>query len=155
MKTKVSIALLVTTVLLFSACSVGYEFVIVNASDSSLEVRYTVEPSGMPPNSRVHVPVILNAEELKKSERKWKDVPDEQHRIDYKTGEIVVRVAPNQALRVADITNYPGHDSERTDLYFHIANLSLVGESGSVCLEGKQALTQFKQSDGGYAITYR
>lgn len=155
MKPKVAFALLLTTLLLFSACSFGYEFVIVNASDSWLEVRYTVKPSGMPPNDRNHLPMMLNTEELEKSEHKWKDVPIEQSHIEYKSGEIMVKLAPNQALRVADITNYPGHDSEYTDLYFHITNLSLVGARGSVCLEGRQALTQFKKDDGRYTIIYQ
>ena len=154
MKSKVAISLLLATILFLSACSVGYEFVIVNASNSPIEVQYTIKPSGMPPNSRTHMPAIVNAVEMKKSEREWKAVPAEQHHIDYKSGKVTVTLAPNQALRVADIINYPGHDSESSDVRFHITSLSLEGTRGSVKYEGRQALTQFRESDD-FVITYK
>ena len=155
MKSKVIFALLLTSVLFFTACSYGYDFVVVNASDKPIDVRYLVNPSGRPPERRTHIPAVLEAGELQKSKRTWKDLPAEQHNIDHKSGEIVVKLAPNQALRVADITNYPGHDSEHTDLYFHISSLSLTGARGSVKYEGRQALTQFKGSETLYVITYQ
>ena len=155
MKSKITSALLLTIVLLFTACSYGYDFVVVNASDKPMEVRYLVNPSGRPPERRTHIPAILDAGEVQKSKRAWKDLSAEQYNVDHKSGEIVVRLVPNQALRVADITNYPGHDSEHTDLYFHISSLSLAGTRGSVKYEGRQALTQFKGSETLYIITYK
>lgn len=155
MKAKITFTLLLTAVLFFTACSYGYDFVVVNASHKSIEVRYLVKPSGRPPARGTHTPAILDAGELQKSRRFWKELSSGEYNVDQNSGEIVVGLAPNQALRVADITNYPGHDSENTDLYFHISSLSLAGARGSVKYEGRQALTQFKGSETLYTITYK
>ena len=82
-------------------------------------------------------------------------LPYERYSIDHRSGSVLVRLGPGEALRVAYIMNYSGHESEHSDSRFHIASLSLDGAKGSVRYEGRQALTQFIESDAMYIIRYK
>ena len=66
-----------------------------------------------------------------------------------------MRLGLGETLRVAYIMNYSGRESEHCDSRFHIASLSLDGAKGSVRYEGRQALTQFIESDAMYIIRYK
>jgi hypothetical protein len=155
MKRKVIALLLVVSMLLSSACSVVREFVIVNESDGLLEVEYTLKPSGMLPNRQIEMPVLLCADKLSKSEWAWRALPYERYHIDHKSGHVSVRLGPNEVLRVAEVMNYSGHESEHSESKFDIASLRLEGVRGTVKYEGRQALTQFIESDSMYIIRYR
>ena len=66
-----------------------------------------------------------------------------------------MRLGPGETLHVAYIMNYSGRESEHSDSRFHIARLRLDGAKGSVRYEGRQALTQFIESDAMYIIRYK
>jgi hypothetical protein len=154
MKYKIILPLLLMPVVLSLACSRSYHFVIVNDSDGPLEVKYTFKPSDLPPDNNPR-PMKKSAKDVENSEGEWRDIPVGQYQGDFKSGKVMVTLAPGEALRVDRISNYPGHASEHSDSYFHIANISLTGAKGSVIYEGRQALTQFReQSDGLYVIRY-
>ena len=156
MKRTLTAALLLGAALLLSGCSAICEFVIVNESGAPLEVRYTHKPSGMPPNGRIEVPGVLGADKVSESGREWKTPPPERYTIDYKTGHVWAKVEPGEAVLVARMLNYPGHESRHSDSSFYIDALSLDGSKGSAKYQGRQALTQFV-SNGGctYVIRYR
>lgn len=143
---------LLTSVLLLSSCSLGYEFVVINASDELLVVQYTFKPDY---RDKISAPVKANIEELENTQRRWTPVHFEQFGIDQETGTVTVKLPPREVLRVADITNYPGHNSEHSDLYFHISSLVLSGSRGSVTYNGKQACSQFKEDSTTYKIIYQ
>ena len=156
MKRAITAALLLASAALLSGCSVICEFVIVNESGAPLEVRYTHKPSGMPPAGRIEVPGVVGADKVNKTSREWRNVPPERYTIDYKTGHVWAKVEPGEAVLVARMLNYPGHESQYSDSSFYIDGLSLDGSKGSAKYQGRQALTQFV-SDGGctYVIRYR
>ena len=141
---------------LLSGCSIVCEFIVVNKSDAPLEVRYTHKPSAMPPNAPPAVPGVLSADKVNNTGREWRNVPPERYTIDYKTGHVWVKVLPGEAVLVAQMMNYPGHDSQYSDASFQIDSLSLEGARGSAKFQGRQAMTQFLNARGGtFVITYR
>jgi hypothetical protein len=154
MKRTMIIVVALSAALLSSACSVSYEFVIVNESDAPLEVKYILKPSAMPPHGQIEVPAVLSSDRLSRAERPWVTLPYERYHIDHGSGHVTVRLGPHEALRVADIMNYSGHESEYSESRFPIASLSLNGARGSVSYEGRQAMTQFVKSDSAYLIKY-
>lgn len=156
MKRKFAAVLLFASALMSSGCSIICEFIVVNESGAPLEVRYTPKPSAMPPTGRLEVPRVLSAGKVGTSDREWKTPPPERYTIDQKTGHVWVKVEPGEALRVAEIINYPGHDSHHSDSRFQIDSLSLDGARGHAKYQGRQAVTQFLNTRGGtYLITYR
>jgi hypothetical protein len=156
MKRKFAAVLLLASALMSSGCSIICEFIVVNDSDAPLEVRYTHKPSAMPHEGRFQVPGVVGAGRVDDSGKEWRQVPPERYTIDYKTGHVWVKVLPGEALRVAEITNYSGHDRQSDDSLFHIDSLSLDGARGSAKYQGRQAMTQFVDTDGGtYVIRYR
>lgn len=156
MKRMMAAALLVASAALLSGCSVICDFVIVNESGAPLEVRYAPKPEAAPPNALPAVPGVLGADKVDESVRQWRNVPAERYTIDSKTGHVWVKVLPGEALLVARLSNYSGHESQSGDSGFNIDSISLDGAKGSMKYQGRQALTQFID-DGSctYVIRYR
>jgi len=139
-------------VMLLSACSYDYDFVVVNRSAGVVEVQYTMKPSS-PKSDKLFLlepPAKVSLKEFEKAEFEWQTLPEEQYCTDDFTEGFIVNIEPDEVLRVESITNYSGNEDE-----FAIASIKLRGTNGSIDLEGKQAQMQFKGSDTKYVLTYR
>lgn len=101
-----------------------------------------------------HPPAKLSIKEFQKSDRIWKTLPKDQYKYDGLTCTFIVSVAPNEGLLVDYTHNYPGHDSESSELLFDLDSLTITGVKGTIRLEGKQAQTEFKNESGNYVIAY-
>jgi hypothetical protein len=153
MKRKIFLVTLFASVLLFSACSFRYDFVVVNKSDGVIEVRYKLKRYTLETPSNyfdIAPPAKLSIKEFQKSDRVWRDIPKEQYIFDNLTGTFTVKVAPSETLLVDFANNYRGDESQ-----FALESINITGAKGSINLEGKQAQTQFKVESNTYVIQYR
>lgn len=137
--------------LLCSSCSWVTRFVVVNKSNDVLEVRCTLAPlSGAAENLEK---TTLDEKSRLKPDG-WLRLPREQYEYNRETETVTVRLAPNEALAVANEMTYTGHHSGNNN-FFKIKTLNLSGTRGAAHYEGRQALTQFREeSESLYTIIY-
>ena len=103
----------------------------------------------------VHVeqPRIMEASNLKNSDRLWETIPRDQYVLDAKSGTVAVRLAPGKALLRNRTRNYR-EQGEYADAAFGISALKLTGAKGSIELEGHQARMLFRDEDKCHVIVY-
>jgi hypothetical protein len=151
---KILLLVLLLPLLLFAACSYGYEFVVANKSAGPIEVRYQLKrwtPETPGKFVDLHPPAKLTEGEFQKSEHQWREVPKEQFAFDNLTGTYTVTLAPDEVLLLQRTSNYQGIENQ-----FYFARIKISGSKGTIDLEGWQAQTQFKiESDTKYVIRYR
>lgn len=148
------LAISLASVLLLSACSFSYDFVVVNNSDEVIEVQYKLKrqtPETQGKFVDIKPPAKLYIKEFEKPGRAWRDLPKEQYHFDNQTGTFTVSVAPDEVLLVDYTDNYQGDEDQ-----FALAGIKITGATGSMILEGRQAQTQFKKEfDTEYVLRYR
>jgi len=124
-------------------CSFLTEFVVVNESERAVEVSYKVKkyPGQFSPPVP---PSTLPASQLSsKWRREWTKLDDSQIRLDENNRTVTVRLNPHDALFVADMHNYFGHDDPRDAENFPIDEIGVIGSDGEVKLAGDQARRGF------------
>jgi predicted membrane GTPase involved in stress response len=152
MKRVLNCLTLLIIVLMLSACSSIDDFVVINRSDVPVEIVYTFTRTE---SGEIHVkqPRIMDATNLKNTDRPWEEIPREQYVLDAKTGTVAVRLAPGKALLLNRATNYR-EDSEYADTSFGISTLNLTGARGSIRLEGRQARMLFRYEEKCHVLIY-
>jgi len=154
MRRNTLLAISFAFLLLLSACSYRYDFVVINKSDKPIEVRYQLKrhtPETPGKFVDIHPPAKLSLAEFQKSEHQWQDLSKNQYGFDNLTGTFTVSLAPDEVLLLQYAYNYRGDKNE-----FDLASIKITGANGTVDLEGRQAQTQFKlESDTKYVLQYR
>ncbi|HNQ15054.1 MAG TPA: hypothetical protein PKM58_05790 [Pyrinomonadaceae bacterium] len=147
--TRIFLVLLISAfVLSLTACSVRYDFMIVNETDAPLEI-------GLKWNDVLKVPLRTYSYlsfDGKKFEQleliHTSDVGEKQ--------EIRVVLEPKQALSVHSIDEWPREAIRRmVDSEYRIYQIDLKGSKGEIHLSGEQTWNQFREMDGGYFLIYR
>ncbi len=143
---------LVGSVLLLAACSYVTDFVIVNESDAPVTIRYEVKDYPGPFSPPVD-PGVVAASELSEDGRQWNPV---QFEVDEASRSVTTRLMPGQALRIATMNHYSGHD-DPTDTYkYQIRKITISGTRGELNLTDEQARTSFtKIARSLYTLTYK
>ncbi|HEV2915074.1 MAG TPA: hypothetical protein VGX92_17485 [Pyrinomonadaceae bacterium] len=143
---------LLAIVLALSSCQSIDNFVVTNRSDAPIEVVYTFMRTS---SSEIHVekPQMMDAANLKDTDRTWEAVPNDQYMIDSQAGKVRVRLAPGKALLLTSANNYQKESAE-ADVDFGISSLSIMGAKGSIKLEGRQARMLFRYEEECHVITY-
>jgi len=139
------------------ACSYTTDFVVINASESAVEISYKVkEPPDGPPKIDV-IPATILASQLKSNEKtKWQDVAADRYKIDQENRTVTVKLLPQEALFLTSMHHYTGLDDPIDVNWFPIEEMSVAGSVGSLKSSGKQLLKAFsQQSRVLYALTYR
>ena len=140
--------------LLLSACSYGYEFVVINKSNAPIEVRYQLKrwtPETPGKFVDFHPPAKLTVEEFQKSDHQWRYMSKDQYAFSNLDGTFTVAVGPDEVLFLQHASNYRGDENE-----FDFARIKISGSKGAIDLEGTQAQNQFKfESDREYVLRYR
>lgn len=80
---KILLLVLLPPLLLVAACSYGYDFVVINKSAGTIEVRYQLKrwtPETPGKFVDFHPPAELTEEEFQKSEHHWRTAPKDQNR---------------------------------------------------------------------------
>ena len=135
-----------------AACTYATDFVIVNESDSPITIRYEVKNYPGPFYPPV-APGVIPASELSEDGQQWNPV---QFELDEASRSVTTRLMPGQALRIATMNHYTGHDDPNDAQNFQIYRITLSGTRGELNLTGEQARTTFaKVARTLYTLTYR
>ena len=147
--------------LLTSACQFSTSFVVVNLSNSPLEVSYELKPSGMMPHENVRKPYVIGFDEFNSGNFRWRELPSDKFVVDSQKGIVKAVIQPNDVLQIEseDMIDVEEKPSE----HFDIKKLNLSGANGLVTYEGDKIFNQFKKeeknwfSPGGtvYVIYYK
>lgn len=143
---------LLASLLLFAACSYTTDFVIVNETDGPITVRYEVED--FPGQFYVPLtPEVVAASELSEHDKQWNPV---QFEVDEASRSVTTRLMPGQALRIATMNSYGGHDDPNSAYKYSLRRITVSGSRGELDLMGEQARTTFtKVTRGLFTLTYR
>lgn len=148
--------LLIVSASLFAGCSYMTDFAVANDSKEPIEVRYKIKnyPGPFTPPT---VPATIATSQLStKGNQPWSQLSSSQYQLDAENRTVIVRVTPGQALRVATMHHYIGHDDPVDAANFPIEEISVTGSSGQVKLLGEQARVAFSEiSRVLYKLTYK
>jgi hypothetical protein len=156
MRSVLSILIIVSS-LACVACSYITDFVVINASESPVEISYKVkDPPNGPPKIDV-IPATKLASQLKPNEKtKWQDLAADRYKIDQENRTVTVKLLPQEALFLTSMHHYTGPDDPIDVNWFPIEELSIAGSVGSLKSSGKQLLKAFsEQSRILYTLTYQ
>lgn len=95
------VCLLGFSVLALTACSYSTNFVVVNASNNPIEVRYTLNPPVNPvaPSRLAEVPSVKPISQLDR-QIPWQELPTTRFTFDPSTRTAVISLMPGEGLRV-------------------------------------------------------
>lgn len=132
-----------------AACQAIMSFVVANKSNAPLKVLYTLkkmEADGLTCGSP-HMPEKKSFKDVNNFDIEWTKLLPEQYSYDEKSGQVIVELQPNEALRVDARTDYSPDDTSRTQC-FPVAAIRLEGANGDIQLEGEQARLHFIDESG-------
>jgi hypothetical protein len=131
-------ALLVLVALTLAACSFSTDFVVVNASDRPIEVRYRIGETGIEPLAVTRKPATLPSSQI--SSREWQELSPTQYAFDREKRVVTVSINPGVGLRI----NQGGEWNEKyAGENFIIEELNIRGSNGEVNLKGDQVYKSF------------
>jgi hypothetical protein len=151
------ILLLLLTITLAS-CSYITDFVILNDTDSRIEVVYRIKPSPPgPPSLEVIEPMVVSAANLEaKGVGKWTKLEPHRFRIDQLNRTVTVVVSAHEGLRIASMHHYLGNDGPNDVQNFPIQDLSVTGKHGEMKFTGDATRRAFeKRSLALYVLSYK
>jgi hypothetical protein len=125
-------------VLFCVACSFSDEFVVLNASNEPIEVRYRlkkIEGRIDPPG----IPETLPSSQLTSNERRWVRVSGNRYQIDSENRTVSVRVMPGEALLIVRLSNYSSADGKE----FPLEKIEVRGANGFQDFTDGQVLSAF------------
>ena len=148
--------LLTLFTLTLTACSYSTDFVVINDSANPVEVQYKVKnyPGSFAPPA---TPSTITSSQLDShGGQQWKKLNSDQYQIDVETRTVIVRLMPHEALLVASMHNYGGHEDAWDAKEFPIDEIAVSGSDGELRLAGQQARITFSEiSRALYTLTYK
>lgn len=152
----VAIIPLLAFISLFTACSYGTAFVVVNDSKSPIEVRYRIKQSPNEPLVETDLPATIATSRLRDRNKQWQKLDAAQYQLDEGSRTVTARVMPDEALRVAIIWRYTDFEDSYQREHFPIEEITVVGAGGELKLMGEQARQTFvAESERLYTIIYK
>jgi hypothetical protein len=149
---RVILLALVGSLILLGACSYATDFVIVNESDTAIIVRYEVKDFPGPFYAPT-TPGVLAASEVSGGGQQWTPT---QFQLDEASRSVTTQLMPGQALLVARMNHYSGHDDPTDDYKYQIRRIVVSGTRGEVEFSGDQARTAFTRiARSLYTLTYK
>jgi len=148
--------LLILTIFL-SACSFGYNIVIINDSEQKVELYYKIKA-----DEAFDDPHIKSLEDwkLQKSirrfwteEKPWGKLPETNYETNLETRERKITIEPHQVIQI-ESSNYNPITEEYGDLT-SIIELKIKSANGEITYQGKLLLSQFEKDDYTFSKTYR
>jgi hypothetical protein len=149
---------MLSSIVVLTACSTSTNFVVVNASNNPIVVRYRLKKPINPisPSRLPEMPSVVLISELDR-QIPWRELPKSRFTFDPDTRTAVVSLMPEEALRVEQrtLTDSPRHNEEQAD-GFSIEEINITGLSGEVTFRGGQVRKSFvPASKTTYTLTYR
>ena len=156
MKTPLFLVLL-SSVAALTACSYSTNFVVINATNNSIEVRYRIKKPIDPlaPSRLPEVPAVKQISELDR-QIPWRELPASRFTFDPDTRVAVVSLMPGETLRVEQRKLNDGtQDDSYQNANFSIEEIKITGNIGEVTLRGEQVRRSFVPvSKTLYTLTY-
>ena len=158
LKKPALLLVLLSSVVVLTACSYSTEFVVINAADNTIEVRYRLKKpvNSLSPSRLPEVPSVKLASELDQ-QIPWRPLPASRFTFDPDTRLAVVSLMPGESLRVEQRKLGEGpQDDAHQAANFSIEEINITGPNGDVMLQGEQARKSFVPvSKSLYTLTYR
>lgn len=156
---RIWLPLFLIHLVLYTGCSPYTDFVVVNESDNSVEIRYKVKKSTAGQLATSGIPATIDASKLRTyGGTEWKRLSPGQYQFvdDPKVDVVMVRLSPKEALRLTTMR------SEKDDMTcdggpsFPVTEILITGANGKVELVGDRARTGFSKSSRTLCvITYK
>ena len=151
---RVVLLIFLTSLVVIAGCSRSYDFVVINNSSGTIEVKYRLQPYTLDAQGKYLIddaPVTVLLEDFEKAKYEWHKLRKDEYAFDDVTGVFSVNLAPGKVLWVDHTTDAAVNDGQ-----FHLASIRINGPNGTIDLEGKQAQAQFKiESDNKFVLRYR
>ena len=156
---RTSLILLIPLTVVITACSFINEFIVVNASDHAIEVRYRLMKPTHPnaPKQLSDFDVHTKPAAQIHKDVAWQPLPSSRYKIDPDNYTVGLTLNPGEALLL--IRCRPAGGSSQGDCAaeeFFVEEIALVGGNGEINLKGQQARKSFAaESRHTYTLTYR
>jgi hypothetical protein len=149
---------LLSSASLLTACSYSTNFVVINASNSPIEVRYRLKKPMNPdaPSRLAEVPSVKLISELD-LQIPWRQLPTSRFTFDPNTRMALVSLMPGEGVRVEQrkLGDGPEDDTDQA-ANFSIEEINIKGTNSQVTFQGEQARKSFVAvSKTLYTLTYR
>lgn len=149
-----SLTCLMASLVSMTGCSYLTDFVVINASDDRVEIRYIVKKPADPRafSTIPMVPEIKPISELNQ-EVAWHVLLASEYSFDPNSRMVVVPLKPNEALRIEQL-NLADKQLKASD--FPIEELHIAGAHDDVELQGEQVYNSFASGPRRMrTLTYR
>lgn len=131
-------ALLLLFALTLAACSFSTNFVVINASDQPIQIRYKIAQTGIDPLVAARKPATLPTSRI--STREWQELPSTQYGFDHDGRVVTVSLSPGVGLRIHQGGEWDEHYAGEN---FTIEELDIKGANGEINLKGDQVYKGF------------
>jgi hypothetical protein len=143
------------SLLALTACSYATNFVVINASDHVVEVRYKVKYT-IDPRQPLHglrlAPDVKKISEVDE-QIAWEDLPASRLTVDPESRTVVVSLMPGYGLRVEQLNMADDPDPLSS---FSIEELVIQAGPDAIKLQGEQVYKSFvPESKSTHTLTYR
>ena len=146
--------LLLLTISLTS-CSYSTDFVVLNNTDSPIEVVYRMKQTPAPLALTGEPKVVAAANLEMESKSEWTKLAPDRFRVDEVNRTFTVRVAAHEALWVTAMHHYIGDEDPNDVEGFPIEEVSVKGADGEMRFSGDNARRAFKRvSRVVYVLSY-
>ena len=150
---KVGLFSLVIATLALGGCSFSTTLVVINLSDSPVEVRYRFREYrgsfSLPSRPAIKTEAELNDDTV------WRDLTAEQFVVDAQSQTVRLTLQPRTALRMTSISGL-GVSKAPQDQSFPLTEIVMRGANGTMLLQGEQVRMSFaEETKQTYSIAYR
>lgn len=138
---RTPLVLLLIFTVCFAACSFSMDYAVVNASENTVTVTYTIAPTGIDPlvATGIGVPAILSVSEI--TGREWRPLSSTQFNFDRSTRRVTVSLPPDQALLINRGSEWRSDSPEAN--HFIIREVHIAGSNGEMTLQGDAVYKSF------------
>lgn len=144
---------------IMTACSYLTDFVVVNATDSPIEIRYVVKKPVDPIPPRQALPIIPAIKSVSQLHHQiaWRELSPPQYTYDPDKHTVIVSLMPREALRIEQRNLVDGKvDDAHLAEKFQIEEIIITGSHGEVKLQGEQLRKMFAaESKKIHVLTYK
>lgn len=153
--------LIITLGLCLQACSYSVEFVLVNESDTTIEVEYSGErmvsnSSGETEIVQGFIPKTMSYGKWDGSyqQEDWTPLPSTEFQVNPVIDRFKLKVPPRTVLRLAQVSDMVFFQEGYRD--FEIKSIKIRGLYGSMAFEGVELFRQFvEKGRQSYYIAYK
>jgi hypothetical protein len=162
MKKFAALGFVIFVCLMSAACSFSVNCVVVNESDSEIELEYVLSlenyvilpETKMPSENFIPAKMDLSVWESRFSGEDWVKMSETEYQFDLKTGRLKLKIAPQQAVKILQTDS--GALFESNYKRFQITQLEIDGANGKAAFEGAQLVRQFtRRNNANHFIAYK